>query len=82
MDKSKKDFTVIIPSATLVPEELQNVGKLPPVIYPINQNIVFDFIYKQYQEIAETFSIVCYKNAAKVHRRLAKYAGGGVESTK
>ena len=29
--------TLIIPSAKLVPEELQKVGKFPGVIYPVNQ---------------------------------------------
>ena len=31
---------LIIPSAKIVPEELQSLGKLPAVIYPINQGIV------------------------------------------
>lgn len=41
---------VIIPSATLVPEELQYLGKLPAVIYPVNQRIVFDYLYAQYKK--------------------------------
>lgn len=64
---------VIIPSAVLVPQELQNMGKLPPIIYPVNQNIVFDFLYKQYNNIAESFNIACFEGADKIHRCLEKY---------
>ena len=42
--------TLIIPSAKLVPEELQKVGKFPGVIYPVNQKIVFDYLYEQYMQ--------------------------------
>ena len=37
---------MIIPSAKLVPEELWNLGKLPGIIYPINQRIVFDYLFQ------------------------------------
>ena len=68
---------VIIPSATLVPEELQNLGKLPGVIYPINQRIVFDYLYKQYKEFSN-IDIICYEKAEKVQRRLDKYIKDGI----
>lgn len=64
---------VLIPSAKLVETELQRLGKLPPVIYPINDGIVFDILWKQYKDVADSFEIVCYENAQKVHRRLANY---------
>lgn len=64
---------IIIPSAILVPEELQNIGKLPAIIYPINQKIVFDYLYDQYKEINGSIKIICYKNKEKVHRRLSSY---------
>lgn len=32
-------MNIIIPSAKIVPEELQSLGKLPAVIYPVNQNL-------------------------------------------
>ena len=62
---------VIIPSAKIVPIELQNLGKLPAVIYPVNQRIVFDYLREEYKD-AE-YTIVCYENAKKVHRRLSQY---------
>lgn len=46
-----ENFRVIIPSAKLVPEELQKLGKLPAIIYPINQRIAFDYIYDQYKNL-------------------------------
>ena len=43
-------MNVIFPSATVVPEELQKLGKLPAIIYPINQKIAFDYLYDQYKD--------------------------------
>ena len=63
---------VIIPSAKIVPIELQNLGKLPAVVYPVNQRIVFDYLREEYKD-AE-YTIVCFENAKKVHRRLSQYS--------
>lgn len=59
--------TLILPSAKLVPGELQNLGKLPAIIYPINQKLVFDYIYDQYRQICDLIKIVCCEKADKVH---------------
>lgn len=67
--------SVIIPSATIVPKELQNIGKLPGIIYPINQYIVFDYLYKQYGQLDGNMDIICYEAKDKVERRLASYIG-------
>ncbi len=66
-------YKVIIPSAKIVPEELQRIGKLPPVIYPINQRIVFDYLYENYSGQCDSMDIICYEKADKVRQRLAKY---------
>ena len=66
-----KENRIIIPSAKLVPEELWNLGKLPGIIYPINQRIVFDYLYDQYKGF--DIDIICYEKAEKVQRRLDKY---------
>lgn len=71
-------WTLIIPSAKIVPEELQNLGKLPGVIYPINQKIVFDYQYEQYKNICKEIKIICYEKADKIHRRLEKYKNKNV----
>ena len=49
---------LIIPTAKIVDKELQNIGELPPIIYPINDDIVFDFIYKQYKSIVDEIDII------------------------
>lgn len=36
---------LIIPSAKNVEKDLQKIGNLPAVIYPVNTNIAFDYIY-------------------------------------
>lgn len=66
---------IIIPAAKIVPEELQRLGKLPAIIYPINQRIVFDFLHEQYKGKCSGMDIICYEKADKVQRRLNKYLG-------
>lgn len=70
---------VIIPSAALVPGELRNLGKLPAVIYPLNQKIVFDYLYERYREKCRHIRVLCYAEAEKVHRRLERYPHDKVE---
>ena len=50
---------IIIPTSKLVPKDLWNVGKLPAVIYPINQEIVFDYLYRQYIDICSSMEVIC-----------------------
>lgn len=74
--------TVIIPSAVLVPKELQTIGKLPAIIYPVNQRIVFDYLADQYAHDGRKIRVVCYEQAEKVFRRLRKYKISGLEIEK
>lgn len=69
---------LIIPSAKVVPEELQNLGKLPAIIYPVNQRIVFDYLYEEYKDKVDQIKVECFENAPKVHRRLEKYKSSNV----
>lgn len=62
---------IIIPSAKLVPEDLQSLGKLPAIVYPVNQKIVFDYLYDEYK--GADFRVVDFENAPIVHRRLNNY---------
>ena len=78
----EEKFRVIIPSAKLVPEELQKLGKLPAIIYPINQKIAFDYIYDQYKDLHTKVDIICYENADKVERRLRKVIGNEIKVRK
>lgn len=49
---------LLVPSAKIVSDELQNFGKLPPVIYPINEGIVFDTLLAQYKNICDCSGIL------------------------
>lgn len=71
------DSRIIIPSAKIVPEDLWSLGKLPGIIYPINQQIVFDYLYEQYRDFP-VIDIICYEKSDKVRRRLNKYTKKGV----
>lgn len=64
---------VVIPSAKIVPEELQNLGKLPAIIYPVGQGIVLDYLLEQYEDDSKTIRIICCEMADEVERRLSAY---------
>ncbi|HFP9118331.1 TPA: capsular biosynthesis protein, partial [Enterococcus faecium] len=64
---------LILPSAKIVPEELQKLGKLPAIIYPINESIVFDYLYKQYESVCDGIDIIAFEKIDKIQRRLSKY---------
>ncbi len=70
---------VIIPSAKVVGDDLKKLGNLPAVIYPLNRGIVFDYLFDQYSKIASSISIVCYEEAAKVHRRIENYPSSKIK---
>lgn len=65
---------ILIPSARIVDSGLRRLGELPPIIYPLNDGIVFDYLWKQYEKASDSLDIICYENAEKVHRRLQNYA--------
>ncbi len=77
MNNEMMKSRIIIPTAKLVPEELWNLGKLPGIIYPINQRIVFDYLYEQYVSFPN-IDIICYEEAEKVQRRLEEYIKDGI----
>ena len=64
---------VIVPSAKLIASELQSIGKIPPIIYPINQNISFDFFKLKYDDITAEIDIICFESVDKVREKLATY---------
>ncbi len=63
---------IIIPSAKSVDGELSNIGKLPAVIYPINEEIVFDYLLRQYSDYDE-INVICYEEKERVYDRLKTY---------
>lgn len=64
---------LLIPAAKIVNQDMQSIGKLPAIIYPINKGIVFDYLLKQYADVCDSMDIICYEKAEEVHRRLANY---------
>ena len=64
---------IIVPSAKLIPPELQSIGKIPAIIYPINQNISFDFIKLKYDSAVAEIDIICFEAADKIKEKLANY---------
>ncbi len=64
---------ILIPTATIVPEGLQSIGKLPAIIYPVNQKIVFDYLLEQYKDDCSLIDVICFEKADEVHRRLSVY---------
>ena len=64
---------LIIPSAKLIPPELQIIGKIPAIIYPINQNISFDFFKLKYDLTISEIDIICYEKIEKVREKLSSY---------
>ncbi len=69
---------LLIPSAKIVPEDLQTIGKLPAIVYPVNQGIVFDYLLKQYGHVCSSINIVCCENAEMVHSGLRNYKNPGI----
>ena len=66
-------MNLLVPAAKVVSEELQNIGKLPTVIYPVTDKIVYDFLFNQYHSVCDIMKIMCYEEADKVHSKLRKY---------
>ena len=64
---------VVIPSAKVVPEELQNLGSFQAIIYPVGQGIVLDYLLEQYEEDTKSIRIICCEMADEVEQRLSAY---------
>lgn len=68
-----KLLILIVPSALLVPVELQNLGKIPSIIYPVEGKMVFQYIYQIYHDICSSIKIICGEGASQVHNSLKNY---------
>ena len=66
-----KNTTLIIPSAKVVPKEMQNIGKIPAILYPLNEGIVLDYMLKQYKDITRKIEIVAFEKSEEVINRNA-----------
>lgn len=64
---------LLIPSAKVVPPELQRLGRLPSVIYPIHNHIVLDLLVEKYKRWVSKIYIMCYEQAELVDHAVKKY---------
>lgn len=62
-------YSVVIPSAVLVPESMRAVGDLPAVVYPLSEGTLFDALWAQYSDASEVV-IVAGRGAGEVRRRV------------
>lgn len=62
-------YSVLIPSAILIPESLRTVGDLPAIVYPLSDGTVFDALYNQYRDASEIL-IVLGEGASEAHSKL------------
>lgn len=64
---------VLFPSAKVVTQDLQDIGKFPAIIYPIDQMRMID-IFKRYYfdetKLADRFEVVTYEEHDQVIRRI------------
>lgn len=75
-------YHIIIPSAKVVPPELQKLGKLPAIIYPVNKEVVLDYLLEIYKDNASSFEIIIYENAEIVERRICDYSNNEINCWK
>lgn len=64
---------LIIPSAKVVPEELQSLGKLPAIIYPVGDKIVFDYLLEHYEKEVDFIDVLYYEMPEETACRLNAY---------
>ena len=64
---------LIIPSAKVVMPEMQNIGELPPIIFPINDNIPFDYFKMKYELSVSEINVICYEKEEIIKEKLNHY---------
>lgn len=52
-------YSLVVPSAILVPESMRTVGDLPAVVYPLNKGTQFDALWAQYADADEIVIVAC-----------------------
>ena len=62
-------YSVVVPSAVLVPEAMRAVGNLPAVVYPLSEGTFFDALWTQYSDASEIVIVAC-RGAKEVRKRI------------
>lgn len=71
--KEANVLQIIIPSAKNANKDSFSMEQFPPVIYPVNDEIVFDHLLEQYQGMADEITVICFEKQSTVHKRLQTY---------
>ena len=68
---------LLIPSAKYIPKELQAIGKIPPILYPLGSGTVFDYIYSQYHHEVSSIKVVGFEGFSSLEKIISpkKYSG-------
>ena len=69
---------LLIPSAKVVEPEMRSLGEIPPIIYPLNGELVFDYLYRKYKNHCDKVIISCHEKKERVHAKLDQYVPNGV----
>lgn len=70
---------LLIPSAKIVPPQLQRLGKLPAVIYPIHNNSMLELFYEMYEGWVSGICIICFEQAELVEHAVKNYDAGKIQ---
>jgi len=63
---------LLIPSAKYIQENLQNIGKMPPVLYPLGSGVILDYLQSQYSPFVDGFTIIGYEGADQLAAKLTE----------
>lgn len=63
---------ILIPTAKNISKELETIGKIPPIIYPLDQKIVFEYIIEEYG-IESKYRLACSESIDLVKEAMKKY---------
>ena len=69
---------LLIPSARYIQGNLQNIGKMPPILYPLGSGVILDYLQSQYSSFVDKFIIVGYEGADQLVAKLAEPRYGNV----
>ena len=61
---------LLIPSAKYISKELQSIGKIPPILYPLGSGIVLDYLYAQYITNVNSIKIVGFEGFQLLKEKL------------
>lgn len=58
---------LLIPSAVIIPKDMQSIGKIPPIMYPINGYVILDYLYDMYFNLVDKIYIIVNENKDSIY---------------